>query len=293
MELNLPSPLQELRDEVIEKAGIRLFIKRDDLIHSAISGNKWRKLKFNIQAFQQQKATTLVTFGGAFSNHIHATAAAGKLFNFPTVGIIRGEEHTPLNSTLQDAANWGMQLEYIDRATYRDKSTPEFLQTLKEKYHNCFIVPEGGANELGAKGCEEILTEITTPFDILCVACGTATTLSGILNASQPGQHILGVPVLKGGEFLNTEIQQLSYKTNYSLECDYHFNGYAKHTPELLSFIAEFEKKHNIQLDQVYTGKLFYALYDLMKNNKFKKGSTIIAIHTGGVQGKRGLTFPQ
>lgn len=293
MELNIPSPLQELHDEVIEKAEIRLFIKRDDRIHPAISGNKWRKLKHNLQAFQQQQASTLITFGGAFSNHIHATAAAGKLLNIPTIGIIRGEEYLPLNSTLQDATNWGMQLEYISRSDYRDKSTPEFLQALKNKYPNCFIVPEGGANALGAKGCTEILTEITIPFDTICVACGTATTLSGILNASKPNQHVLGIPVLKGGEFLHADIRGFSSKTNYSLECNYHFNGYAKHTPELLSFITAFEEKHQIELDQVYTGKLLYAIYDLIRKKYFPKNTTIIAVHTGGVQGKRGLTIPQ
>ena len=289
LELNLPSPLQELHDEVIEKAGIRLFIKRDDLIHPTVSGNKWRKLKYNIQAFQNGGFKTIVTFGGAFSNHIHATAAIGKELNIPTVGIIRGEEHLSLNNTLKDATEWGMTLKYIDRTSYRSKNSEEFIASLNNEFDKPFIIPEGGANTLGVKGCEEITSEITIPFDSIYCACGTATTLSGILNSLQPNQKAYGVPVLKGGTFLHEEIKTHSSNKNCTLLTDYHFKGYAKHTPELMHFISNFKKTHNIELEHVYTGKLFFAIYDQLKKGLVKKGDALIAIHTGGIQGLRGL----
>lgn len=286
LKLNLPSPLQELHDEVISKADIRLFIKRDDLIHTDVSGNKWRKLKYNIQAFKASGKNTILTFGGAFSNHIHATAAAGKELGIKTIGIIRGEEHLPLNPTLQDAIDWGMQIEYMDRTAYRLKTTDELLKQLEARYGSVFIVPEGGANELGVKGCEEIVSELIVNPDVIFAACGTATTLSGIVRSTT--SKVIGVPVLKGGEFLWDEINRFCSSTDHAeLQTNYHFGGYAKKKPELLEFMEWFKKKHAITLDPIYTGKMFYGLYDLIKKNHFEHGITIVALHTGGLQGDR------
>lgn len=285
MELKLPSPLEELHDSVIEKAGIRLFVKRDDFIHPTISGNKWRKLKYNIEAFQKGNDDAIITFGGAYSNHIHATAAAGKLFGIKTIGLIRGEESFPLNKTLSDAKQWGMHLEYIDRTSYRNKSTPEFLDKIKQRFGKVFIIPEGGANEHGVKGCEEIIPEINIAFDTICCACGTGTTVSGLINSTD--KQVIGFPVLKGGDFLREEINHYVGTKPYELQTDYHFGGYAKTKPELFDFITNFENEHQILLDQVYTGKLFYGIYDLMKKGFFEKETTVVALHTGGVQGKK------
>lgn len=285
MALKLPSPLEELRDDVIEKAGIRLFVKRDDLIHPEISGNKWRKLKHNIEAYKKGDFDALLTFGGAYSNHIHATAAVGKLLGIKTIGIIRGEETLPLNRTLLDAKEWGMQLVYVDRTTYRKKSTAEFIATIKQQFGNIFIVPEGGANQLGEKGCEEIIPEIDVAFDTICCACGTGTTVSGLINSTD--KNVIGFPVLKGGDFLLDEIKQYAGNKPFQLQTEYHFGGYAKTTPELLDFIHNFEIQHAIELDYVYTGKLFFGVYDLIKKGHFEKGTTVVVLHTGGVQGKR------
>ncbi len=284
MELKLPSPLEELHDDVIEKAGIRLFVKRDDLIHPEISGNKWRKLKHNIETFKNGDYDSILTFGGAYSNHIHATAAAGQLFGIKTIGLIRGEETVPLNKTLADAKKWGMRLEYIDRTSYRSKSTPEFIDQLNKRFKNVFIIPEGGANNLGVKGCEEIVSEIDQEFDTICCACGTGTTVSGLINSTH--KTVIGFPVLKGGDFLHEEIKNHVGDRPYKLQTDYHFGGYAKSTPELIDFISEFEGRHHILLDHVYTGKLFYGVYDLMKKGFFEKGTTVVVLHTGGIQGK-------
>lgn len=284
MELKLPSPLEELHDDTIAAAGIRLFVKRDDLIHSDISGNKWRKLKHTIAAFQQGNYDALVTFGGAYSNHIHATAAAGQLFDIKTIGVIRGEETFPLNKTLTDAQLWGMQINYIDRTTYREKSSLDFITNLKQQFGNIFIVPEGGANQLGVKGCEEIIPEIAIDFDTICCACGTGTTVSGLINSTD--KKVIGFPVLKGGDFLRKEIDYHVEDKSYELQTEYHFGGYAKTKPELFEFITQFENNHHILLDQVYTGKLFYGVYDLMRKGFFEKGTTVVVLHTGGVQGK-------
>lgn len=287
---NINSPLQKITDEITHKAEIELYIKRDDLIHPDISGNKWRKLKYNLAKAQEQSLDTILTFGGAFSNHIAATAAAGKEFGFNTIGIIRGEETLPLNDTLSFATSCGMKLHYLDRTTYRNKTDNDLIEELSEKFGKFYLVPEGGYNKDGAKGCTEIVDEINIDFDYIAVACGTATTLSGIIQSLKPYQTALGFPVLKGGEFLHENIKQLTdSKNHYELITDYHFGGYAKYKPELISFIQWFKTEHNIQLDPVYTGKMMFGLYDLVKKGRFKKDSKIIAIHTGGLQGIKGF----
>lgn len=288
-EFVLPSPIQELSDKLFQAKKVRVFIKRDDLIHPIISGNKWRKLKYNLKAAKTKNFKTLLTFGGAFSNHIAATAIAGQTFDFQTIGVIRGEEHLPLNPTLKLAKESGMQLIYVSRSEYR---TQNRLALAKRLVHEPFyFIPEGGTNELALKGCAEILEENDSQqFDYICVSCGTGGTISGIIQTINPTQKVIGFSALKG-DFLKQEIINLLDQKydNWTLQTDYHFGGYAKFKPELIAFINQFKTEHRIQLDPIYTGKLFYGVFDLIEQHYFPKNSNILVIHTGGFQGIRGF----
>ncbi len=290
------TPVQKIEGPVPERHKIELFIKRDDHIHPAISGNKWRKLKYNLLAAKEQEHHTLLTFGGAYSNHIAAVAAAGKEWQFKTIGIIRGEEHLPLNPTLEQARQNGMQFKYIDRNMYREKESPEMLEQLKRLYGRFYLLPEGGTNSLALKGCAEMIEEIEpSSYDFVCAPCGTGGTLAGLTAGLNRRKQLLGFPALKGGSFLKEEIDRLTEEYNgqiyhnFQLITGYHFGGYAKWTPDLLNFIRIFKDTTGIPLDPIYTGKMFYGLYDLMEKGWFKPGSRILAIHTGGLQGIEGF----
>lgn len=200
--LRLPSPLVEIRDARLEARDVRLYLKRDDLIHAELPGNKWRKLKYNIKAAREQGMSTLLTFGGAYSNHIRATAAAGHYFGLNTIGVIRGEEHLPLNSSLRYAVSHGMQLAYMDRRAYREKTDPSVMAGLQARFGSFYLIPEGGSNALAIKGCKEVVDEIDVDFDIICCPCGTGGTLAGISAALHGGQRAVGFSALKGGHFL-------------------------------------------------------------------------------------------
>ncbi len=293
-----PSPVQELQNELLSRFGIRLLVKRDDLLHPDISGNKWRKLKYNLIHAKENGDGQLLTFGGAFSNHIAAVAAAGKTFHFKTIGIIRGEKVLPLNPTLSFAKACGMELHFIERRTFRKKNEPAFIENLSSKFGDFYLVPEGGTNCLALKGCEEIITEISTQItplpDYFCVACGTGGTVSGIISALNNEKKVIGFSVLKG-DFIQNEVSTLLKNchahllTNWQICNDYHFGGYAKFNPELVAFINNFKSEFDIPLDPIYTGKLFYGVFDLIRQGHFKKGTTIMFIHTGGLQGIRGF----
>ena len=306
------SPLQHLQSPFLENAGITLYVKRDDLIHPQFGGNKWRKLKYNLIAAREKNCNTLLTFGGAWSNHIYATAAAGQYFGFKTIGYIRGEKHDPLNPTLSFAEQCGMQLVYLDRKTYRNKNDSRYLDSLKEQYKNTYILPEGGSNLLATHGCKEIVTEIdsalTKPFDVICCASGTGATLAGLISAMHTAdkshhQTAIGFSALKGGAFLNNDVKnflrQSDCKTTYRqtnidwhIEDRFYFNGYAKVNDELIQFIHDFKAQYGFMLDAVYTAKMFYGLFELIKNHTFNSGSTIVAIHSGGLQGNNGFNLP-
>ncbi|MFK8267795.1 1-aminocyclopropane-1-carboxylate deaminase/D-cysteine desulfhydrase [Capnocytophaga cynodegmi] len=272
--------------------GISLHIKREDKNHHFVSGNKLRKLKYNILQAQKEGKTQLLTFGGAYSNHIAATAAAGQLMGLKTIGIIRGEElrsKIDENPTLSFAQKCGMDFQFISRENYRLKHTDEFLHQLKKHYgSDTYIVPEGGTNEFAVKGCEEILTEQDSKFDVICSAVGTGGTISGLINSSFSHQIVLGFPALKG-EFLSDVIKQYTSKTNWQLIHDYNFGGYAKVSDELISFLNNFNKKTGISLDPIYTGKMIFAIFALSNKNFFKPNTKILAIHTGGLQGIQGI----
>ena len=289
MNFQLHVHLQKLLDPLLDKKAIRLFVKREDLIHERMSGNKWRKLKYNVLEAAAKKNDTLLTFGGAYSNHIAATAAAGKQFGFHTIGLIRGEAAQTLNPTLQYAVDCGMHLRYVSREDYRDKSSKSFSEKYLLDFSDCYLIPEGGTNLLAVKGCEEILSDVEIDFDYVSCAVGTGGTLSGLINSLKPHQSALGFPSLKAADFLNDEIAKYVSNYQWTLNLDYHFGGYAKVNKALIDFINNFKTTHQISLDPVYTGKMLFGLWDLIEKDYFRRGSTIIAIHTGGLQGIEGM----
>ncbi|MCF8323041.1 MAG: pyridoxal-phosphate dependent enzyme [Flavobacterium sp.] len=273
--------------------GISVFFKREDLIHPFVSGNKFRKLKYNLLQAKAENQSSLLTFGGAFSNHIAAVAYAGKENDFQTIGIIRGDELTEKiasNPTLQFAQDCGMHLEFVTRDEYRQKNEVAFLENLKNKFGNFYLIPEGGTNELAIKGCVEILTAQDSDFDFICCAVGTGGTISGIINSALPHQKVLGFPALKG-DFLQNEIRIFAKNQNWELLTDYHFGGYGKVTTDLIAFINDFYSKTKIPLDPIYTGKMVFGILDLIEKNYFKEDSKILLIHTGGIQGIQGMNL--
>jgi 1-aminocyclopropane-1-carboxylate deaminase len=287
--LKIPSPLQRVEHTVFDNNGITFYIKRDDLIHSEISGNKWRKLKYNLQEARAQKKDTILTFGGAFSNHIASAAAIGKQKGFKTVGVIRGEEQLE-NPTLTRAKENGMQLYFVSRDEYKQKGETDYQLELRNKFGNVYIIPEGGANELGAQGSEEIVNEIDVDFDYICCDLGTGTTFSGVINSIVKEQYAIGFSALKGEDKLTEAVQKFEKikRKNWHISFDYHFGGFAKRSTKLEEFIKEFREETNVPLDPIYTGKMAFGMLDLAKNEYFKKGSTVIMVHTGGLQGIEG-----
>lgn len=275
------------------KFKVQLDVKREDLIHPMISGNKFRKLKYNLEEAKTQHINTLLTFGGAYSNHIAAVSAAGKAFGFNTIGIIRGEElidKIDENPTLKFAEESGMHLKFVTREAYRNKTSQPFIDELKAEFGNFYLLPEGGTNVLAIKGCEEILTEQDKNYDYICCSVGTGGTVSGLINCSKPSQQILGFSALKG-DFLKEDISKFVHKRNWQLFMDYHFGGYAKINKELISFINEFKSNNHIPLDPIYTGKMMFGIFDLIHKGFFPNDSKILAIHTGGLQGIDGMNI--
>ncbi|EHQ42119.1 1-aminocyclopropane-1-carboxylate deaminase/D-cysteine desulfhydrase [Myroides odoratus] len=267
--------------------GIELFIRREDLLHPEVSGNKFRKLKYNMEAAVSEGHRQVLTFGGAYSNHIAATAAAGRIVGMQTIGVIRGEEiqeHYRENPTLKKAEEDGMRFKFVTRTEYRTKDSAAFLTKLAEEFGDFYLVPEGGTNEEAIKGTEEILKKEDGIYDYVCCAVGTGGTIAGIINRSFSHQQVIGFPALKG-DFLIEEVKKYVSKKNWRLETAYHFGGYAKYTADLLQFIRHFERDTGILLDPIYTGKLLFGIFDLIEQNQFKKDSKILAIHTGGLQG--------
>ncbi|MBK8944520.1 MAG: 1-aminocyclopropane-1-carboxylate deaminase/D-cysteine desulfhydrase [Ignavibacteriae bacterium] len=286
--------LQKIELPNIQK-NVNVFLKREDLTHPVISGNKWRKLKYNLIYAKENGYKTLLSFGGAYSNHIHAFSKAGELFGFNTIGIIRGEETLPLNSTLSSAKESGMKIEYVSRTDYRKKRESDFIENLKEKFGDFYLVPEGGTNNLAIKGCTEIINNINIDFDYVVSACGTGGTLSGLICGLDGNKKVLGIPALKGADFLNNEIENYVYNytgkyfNNWELKLDFHFGGFAKIDKPLFVFMREFEKINQIKIEPIYTAKMLFAVKSLIENNEITEHSTVIALHTGGLQGKTGM----
>lgn len=270
---------------------IEIYIKREDLLHPYISGNKFRKLKYNVQKAIEIGSELLITFGGAYSNHILATAAAGKKYGIATLGVIRGEElesKVSENPTLSLANEFGMQFLFVSREVYSKKEEASFIEDLMKKYKRSYILPEGGTNDLAIKGCEEILIEEDVSFDYVCCAVGTGGTISGVINTSKEHQKIIGFSALKG-DFLSDVIRKFVSKSNWYINNEYHFGGYGKVTDELITFLNNFYNSTSIPLDPIYTGKMVYGIFDMIQKNKFPENSKILLIHTGGLQGIKGI----
>ncbi|MFD0689562.1 1-aminocyclopropane-1-carboxylate deaminase/D-cysteine desulfhydrase [Actinomadura fibrosa] len=279
----MTSPVVELPDERFARRGLRLFLERDDLLDPDLPGNKWRKLKHNLAPAREHG--TVLTFGGAYSNHLRAVAAAGARFGFATIGIVRGEEHRPLNEVLAFAERAGMRLDYMDRGTYRRKHEPGVLRALRERHGDFYLLPEGGSNALALKGCAELGAELGG-YDVVCCPCGTGGTLAGLAAGLPPGGRALGVAVLKGG-FLDGEVERLQREAyggrrgDWSVEHGFHFGGYAKRTDELDAFAGDFAERHGLVLDPVYTAKMMFGVFALAERGAFPAGTRILAVITG------------
>lgn len=299
--LDQKSPLEKWDDLFFSEVDLDVWIKRDDQLllpdetsFPAFCGNKWRKLKYNLREARQLGFDRLLTFGGAYSNHIAAVAAAGPLFGFRTIGVIRGEPHYPLNPTLAFAKEQGMSLVYLDRSAFRQKTEPAIIENLLHEYGPAFILPEGGTNERALQGCEELCLELEhqmpAPPDYICVSAGTGGTAAGIIRSCAPPTRVLVFPALKG-DFLRAEIDRwlLPNRFNWTVISDYHFGGYARWKPELLTFMDTFTETTGVTLDPVYTGKLAYGIWEEARKGHFPAGSRIVMIHTGGLQGRLGF----
>jgi 1-aminocyclopropane-1-carboxylate deaminase len=283
--------ISEINDPLFKEQGLRLSLLRLDLLPGPVSGNKGYKLKYILEDMKAKDKHMLVTFGGAWSNHLAAVAAAGHVLGFQTTGIVRGEQRLPLNPTLEKAMQEGMVIHYVNRALYRDKGL--LNAWVYEKFgSDVYVVPEGGSNALAVLGCREILDSLNVLPDWICCACGTGATLAGLASSKNGRSRCMGFPVLRNGEFIRQEVAQLvGEEVAHEIELDnqWHFGGYAKITPPLVDFVQRFKREQGIQLDYIYTGKLLFGLYERIREGRFERGSHILAIHTGGVQGNVGI----
>ena len=288
------TPLQSIKEPLLEQKGIELWLKRDDLTDPAIQGNKWRKLKYNLINAKHEGHDTLLTFGGGYSNHIYAVAAAGKHFGFNTTGIIRGDPADAPTPTLLFAAQQGMKLLYMDRSQYKLKEDPESIESLHVQLGDFYLLPEGGTNLLAVQGCVELVNEIDIDYDYVTLPCGTGGTLAGIVAGLNGKRQALGFSALKGTDTLTPKVAELVSSfcemtyNNWHINFDYHCGGYAKVNPALIAFIKDFKLRHLVQLEPVYTAKMLYGIYDLIQKDYFPIGTRIVAIHTGGLQGLSG-----
>ncbi|MFB7712550.1 1-aminocyclopropane-1-carboxylate deaminase/D-cysteine desulfhydrase [Streptomyces sp. NPDC056105] len=289
----LPSPVEPVADDRFHRHGVRLLLKRDDLIHPDLPGNKWRKLAPNLAAATAAGHGTLLTFGGAYSNHLRATAAAGRLLGLRTIGVVRGQELAgqPLNASLARCADDGMRLHFVDRTTYREKRDPATLARILREVappggDTPYVVPEGGSNAEAVRGCAELGRELRGAAGVVGVACGTGGTLAGLAAGLGEGQRALGIPVLKGG-FLGDEIRTLQQaafggpRGDWSLDERFHCGGYGRTTPALLAFAEDFEQRHGLPVERLYVAKLLYGLLALTEEGAFAPGTRLTAVVTG------------
>ncbi len=283
------TPIQEIESPFLTEAGVRLLVKREDLNHPGVSGNKWWKLKYNLEQASKEGQDTLLTFGGAYSNHLYAVAAAASALGMKSIGIVRGEETLPLNSTLRFVKTRGMEIHYVSRQAYREKQNANFLHELQEKFGRFYMLPEGGTNALAVKGCLEFSMQLVeeTEFDTLCLPVGTGGTMAGMVAGLKQHQQAIGISVLKHGEFLNEEVKRwlTADASNWRIETGFDFGGYAKSNRELLDFIRMTQEQHNLPLDQVYTAKTLFGIYELIRAGKIRRSSVVMMLHTGGLQG--------
>jgi 1-aminocyclopropane-1-carboxylate deaminase len=295
-EQNVISKIENVYND--KQRHISIDIKREDKIHPKISGNKFRKLKYNIKQAIKEDYKCILTYGGAFSNHIAATAAATNLKDIRSIGIIRGEEiesklaQSPdHNPTLAFAKSQGMEFHFISREDYKNKDEISEIEKLKQKYGEFYRIPEGGTNELAVKGCEEILNENDKAYDVITCCVGTGGTLAGIINSSKPHQEVIGFSSLKGHN--HNEINQFIKQDNFKIIEDIEFGGYAKSNRKLIEFINSFYRCTSIKLDPIYTGKMMFKLFEMINNNSIANNTKILAIHSGGLQGIQAFNYLQ
>lgn len=284
-----PTPVQEIDDPLFKESGVRLWIKREDLNHPLVSGNKWWKLRYNLERAVGLGHDTLLTFGGAYSNHLYAVAAAAEALNLKSIGVVRGEEKRPLNSTLTFAKKAGMRLYHVTRERYREKSSARFVADLERKFGKFFLLPEGGTNADAVRGCREwganLVAEVD--FDILCLPVGTGGTLAGLVQSLKANQQAIGFSVLRNGSFLVPEVQRWlppGSRSTWCIETRFDFGGYAKRTEALRNFMRAQQDAHHLPLDPVYTAKTLYGIYSKVREGEFPRSTRILMIHTGGLQ---------
>lgn len=285
------TPVQEIRSDGLDQAGVRVKVLREDLNHRWVSGNKWWKLKYNLIRARALGVETLLTLGGAYSNHVYAVAAAAKELGFRSIGVIRGEEALPLNATLQFARACGMQLHYLSRSEYRERQSPQFLERLRSQFGDFYFIPEGGTNELAIRGCVEFGEKLVreNSFDVIGLPVGTGGTMAGLVQGLQPNQTAIGFSVLKQGEFLEADVRKWlrpDTKASWRVETRFDFGGYARVTKELEVFMEQMEREQGLPLDPVYTGKAMYGILAMVRMGEIRRHSTVLMIHTGGLQGR-------
>lgn len=294
--IQAPSPQQVITPHWAKAHNIQISVKRDDLLHPIVSGNKWRKLKYALLEARDNNVKHIVSFGGGYSNHLHALGYCCQKLGIHLSAIVRGDYSQNLSPMLRDLLSWGADIQYVDRITYQQRSEPEYLQTLATKYPNALLIPEGGSQHQALKGMAEIIPELTQQYDYILAPVASGGTLAGLIDGLVQSDNsatcqVLGVAVLKGQSYLEELVGNLlvhkHHKLDWSINHNYHFGGYAKSTPELSQFCAEFTAQTQISLEPVYSGKLFYALYQLTVNGYFPIGSRVLALHTGGLQGAR------
>ncbi|MGG2299418.1 1-aminocyclopropane-1-carboxylate deaminase/D-cysteine desulfhydrase [Aeromonas veronii] len=287
----LPSPLQRLHHPLLTRSGVELWCKRDDLIHPAISGNKWRKLKYHLLHAKEHGKRHLLSFGGAYSNHIHALAAAGCQSGLRTTGIIRGEYDAVSNSTLRDARHWGMDLVFVDRQSYRRRQEPDWLAQFDAP--DTLIVPEGGSSPLAIPGVAELVGEVPFSPDLWVLPCASGGTLAGLIAGKRDREQLLAIAVLKGGGFIADEVCRLhpaaAHIPGWRIALDHHDGGYAKFSPALWQWVQDFSATTDLPLEPIYSGKAMWGLFRELAEGRIAPGSKIVFIHTGGMQGLAGL----
>lgn len=287
----LPSPLHQLHHPLLDAKGVRLWCKRDDLIHPTLSGNKWRKLKYHLQQAEALGKTHLLSFGGAYSNHIHALAAAGRRSGLRTTGIIRGEAEAVSNATLSAAKGWGMELIFVDRQSYRRRQDPEWLARFMAP--DTLIVPEGGSSPLAIPGVAELVAEVPFSPDLWVLPCASGGTLAGLIAGKREPEQVLAIAVLKGGAFIHDEVCRLhpaaANSPGWRIALDHHDGGYAKFSPALWQWVQAFSAQTGLPLEPIYSGKAMWGLFRELAAGHIPRGSEIVFIHTGGLQGLAGL----
>ena len=287
----LPSPLQRLHHPLLTSYDVELWCKRDDLIHPAISGNKWRKLKYHLLHAREHGKQHLLSFGGAYSNHIHALAAAGYQTGLRTTGIIRGEADAVSNTTLRDARRWGMDLVFVDRQSYRQRQDPDWLAQFAAP--DTLIVPEGGSSPLAIPGVAELVGEVPFSPDLWVLPCASGGTLAGLVAGKRDREQILAIAVLKGGGFIADEVCRLHPAAasipGWRIALDHHDGGYAKFSPALWQWVEDFSADTGLPLEPIYSGKAMWGLFRDLAAGRIARGSKIVFIHTGGMQGLAGL----